>query len=167
LPTTPDRALPPGERVVARTALRTGAVLAVPAVAYAALVDGWSGAAVALVVIVVLAGGLAAVAWAVGRAAPHGPGAVTAAALGGSVLKLGLVIALLTAVPRDVVDTGVLAVTVVAALVILLSAAAWAVLRQPDAWWLESSPSGNEHALGPGPGADDRARDADDGRTTR
>ena len=156
MPTTSERRLPPGERVVARTSLRVGALLAVPVVAFAGLQAGWSGAVLALVVIGLLAGGLAAVAWAVGRAAPHGPGAVTAAALGGSLVKLGVVAALLVSVPRHLVDPEVLAGTVLVALVVLLAAASWAVLRQPEAWWVEAGTSD-----------DDGVSDVDDGRTTR
>lgn len=143
MPNTPG--LPPGERVIARTALRVGALLAVPAAVLAGLTAGPGAAGLALALVVLLAGGLAAVAWAVGRAAPHGPAAVVAAALGGSVAKLGLVVALLASTPREVIDAEVVAAITLTALVLLLAAASWAVLRQPTVWWIEPGSADREH----------------------
>ena len=143
VPAAPD--LPEGlrlgaERLMARTAVRVGAVLAVAATVPAAFLRGAAGAFTALGAVLLVAGGFALSALVQAWGAKQGPSVlqgVTFASFFGRLLTYAILIAVLE--PLDVVDGPVLAITATVAVITLLTIEVRLVLRHTELWWVDAT----------------------------
>ena len=122
---------------MAAFAVRSGVVLLTLATIAAALLRGQRGAYTAAAGVLIVVASFASTGWSLAWAAPRGPGALMAVALGGFVARvtfMGVAAAVLAA--ADIVDAPVLVIVVGAAEVALLALEARFALRHRELWWL-------------------------------
>ncbi len=143
------------EVTMARTALRVGAVVVVPAVAIAWLVRDISGGLTALGAVVLVVGLFYVNGRSLGWAGERGPAVLQAVALGGFFLRL-VTYAILIAVlrPVEAVDGHVLAITAALTTIIVLAFEVRLVTQHAEFWFVQTGADaatprlavGKEHA---------------------
>lgn len=129
---------PTAEFAMARAAARVVVPAAVPATAIAWAVRGARGGLTALAAVAFVAVWFGLSGLSLGWAARRSLALLQAVALGGFALRVGaLGIAMVALAPVAAIDGPVLAITVGAGVVLLLTYEVWYVLRRADLWWVD------------------------------